>query len=337
VGTTPTSEFPYNANTSRGYATDIDVVYHAGLPFGGELTLSWSPGVSATEKKLVSDGFPSTTLTAYGTNRPGEGWFVNKYPLVEHAITVDPLPLGEHTINFRHTTGDGTFWDWIRLEKPCEQWETAWGDGTRFTDQGNWATHFTYTIQQQPACPSITGWSSNIDVLSTPPVDVQVGALESDQYVRVWEEYMGPLSADLAYDLDEDREARDHGPNPSPLVIPSGTYVCSYYVHLDNVGPSSTVQHAGYLTFDAPILGLIISGGNLGTFAGKDLLFASDTSIGYSGTTYPPSSGVNYWRGFDVNYGNNLDDAVFSNNRVDFTMWVVNAHDSMRIILPALP
>jgi hypothetical protein len=97
------------------------------------------------------------------------------------------------------------------------------------------------------------------------------------------------------------------------------------------------VQKTGYLEFDANVLGLIISGGNLGTFAGRDLMFAADASIGNSGTTYPGTSGVDYWRGFDVNYGSNLDDAVFSGPRVDFTMWVVNAHDSMRVILPAFP
>jgi len=86
----------------------------------------------------------------------------------------------------------------------------------------------------------------------------------------------------------------------------------------------------------ALLLGLIISGGNLGTFAGKDLMFAADSNIGYSETIYPTTSGVDYLRGFDVNYGSNLDDAVFNGAMVEFTLWVINAHDSMRIILPAL-
>lgn len=30
---------------------------------------------------------------------------------------------------------------------PCYQEETAWGEGGRFVDQGNWATYFNYTIQ----------------------------------------------------------------------------------------------------------------------------------------------------------------------------------------------
>jgi hypothetical protein len=338
VGSTQTSEFPYNSNYNRGYATDFDVQWDGELHFGGELTVSWSPGQSATEKKVVSDGFSPATFTAVGTPTPGG--FLDTYPVVQHSVTTTPLPMGTHTINFRHTQGDGTFWDWIRLEKPCEQWETGWGNGTSF-DGANWAMYFTYTVQQ-PVCPSISDMSANIDLLDSPPEDVRVGYFENDTYVRIWQEFVGPLPADLYFDLEEGRSARTDGPSAEPLNIAAGEYVCSYYVHLDNVGPSSTVQKTSYVEFETDVLGLIISGGNLGTFADRNLMFASDDSIGYSGTTYPDDSvlyppNVDYLRGFDVNYGSNLDDAVFNGNVVDFTMWVVNAHDSMRIILPALP
>jgi hypothetical protein len=212
--------------------------------------------------------------------------------------------------------------------------ETAWGDGADFPGK-NWGTHFTYDVQC-PVCPSIVGSSDNIEELDSPPVNVNVGAFENDDYVRVWQEFFDPLPAALEYDLEEGRTAKTDGPPSNSLVIEAGEYVCSYYVHLDNVGPSSTVQHTGFLEFETVPSGLIISGGDLGTFAGRDLMFAADTQIGYSDTLYPSKSEVNYWRGFDVNYGGNLDDAVFSGSRVDFTMWVVNAHDSMRVILPAV-
>ncbi|MFP3898529.1 MAG: hypothetical protein ACLFVD_04395 [Dehalococcoidia bacterium] len=149
VGATPTSEFPYNSNTVRDYATDFDVQWNGSLLFGGELTISWSPGRSATEEKQVSgDGIVSTTFTATGSSQSGQGWFMDTYPLVEHSVALDALPAGDHTINFQHTRGDGTFWDWVLLEKPCEQWETAWADGTRFVSRGNWATYFTYQVRQ---------------------------------------------------------------------------------------------------------------------------------------------------------------------------------------------
>lgn len=146
VGDTPDNEFPYNSNFAKPYATDFDVQWNGELLFGGLLTISWSPGASATEKKVVSgNGISLMTLTAAGSSQSGQGWFMDKYPLVEHAITVDPLADGDHTINLQHTQGDGTFWDWITLEKPCEQWETAWAAGAGFAGK-NWATYFTYAV-----------------------------------------------------------------------------------------------------------------------------------------------------------------------------------------------
>ena len=150
VGTNLDSEFPYNSNASTNYtyATDFDVQWNGSLPFGGLLTVSWSPGQSYDEIKEVRiDGVLVDTLNATGTPSPGQGWFMDKYPLVKHSVAVSPLLSGDHIINLLHTKGDGTFWDWIRLEKPCVQDETAWGFGDRFVDQGNWATFFTYVSE----------------------------------------------------------------------------------------------------------------------------------------------------------------------------------------------
>jgi len=116
VGTTPTAEFPYNSNKDKNYATDFDVQWTGSLPYGGKLIISWSPGQSASEKKVIGHGINSTTLTAVGTPTSGAGWFEDTYPLVEQTVDVGPLPYGTHTIRFQHTEGDGTFWDWIRLE-----------------------------------------------------------------------------------------------------------------------------------------------------------------------------------------------------------------------------
>lgn len=332
VGTTPIAEFPYNSNFNLGYATNFDVQWMGSLPFGGKLSVSWSPGQSATEKKVVSDGFGTETLTAIGT--PTAGGFLNKYPKVEHQIIVDPLSDGTHTINFQHTQGDGTFWDWIRLEKVCEQHETGWGNGEQF-DGSNWGMYFTYTVQAPPSCPSITGMSSNIEVLGSPPSNIRDDSLEDSTNFRVWKEFEGTLTANLAYDLEAGRSAKFDGPGVE-FSIPAGEAVCVYYVHFDQVGESYT-EAVGSLDFSADISGLIISGGNLGTFAGRNFMFAADDTIGYAGTTYPTMVGDDYLRGFDVNWSINEDDAEFNGSHVDFTMWVANAHDSMRVILPLVP
>jgi hypothetical protein len=198
VGTTPLDEFPYNSNKSRGYATNFDVQWSGGLPFGGMLTVSWSPGASAMEKKVVSDGFPPAIFAATGSNTPGAGWFVDKYPLVEHSVAVNPLTPGVHTINFEHTQGDGTFWDWIRLEKPCEQWETAWGKGANF-DGNNWGMYFIYTVQ--PVCPEIINTSGSVTLLSAPLADVTLDANTLDN-LQLFEEFVGSLEAPLPLDVD---------------------------------------------------------------------------------------------------------------------------------------
>jgi len=143
VGSSETSKFPYNSNANRGYAADFNVQWDGVLPWGGRLTISWSPGQSAAEVKNVNvsgDGLPTQNFTATGTPRPSEGWFQDTYPLVENTMDVGVLPYGTHTINFKHSTGDGTFWDWIRLEQPGLESETAWS-GTCAFEGKNWATY----------------------------------------------------------------------------------------------------------------------------------------------------------------------------------------------------
>jgi len=146
VGTTPDNEFPYNSNYSKNYATDFAVHWSGALYFGGEMTISWSPGASAHEQKKIStgDGFTEKVFSATGSPTSGAAWFLDKYKLVENSWAVDPLANGLHTIRFRHTRGDGTFWDWIRLTKPCEREESAWGAGEGFPGR-NWAMYFNYS------------------------------------------------------------------------------------------------------------------------------------------------------------------------------------------------
>lgn len=153
VGVNEDIEFPWNSNKARSYATDIDVKWEGNLNFGGQLTISWAPGASAFEEKIISgDGILSPVVhTAQGANVYNEGWF-NNWKLYEKSIPVGQLVEGNHTFNFEHTKGDGTAWDWIKLEEPCVNYETAWaatGIGeNRFTTKGNWATWFPYELKE---------------------------------------------------------------------------------------------------------------------------------------------------------------------------------------------
>jgi hypothetical protein len=151
VGTNLTNEFPFMANAAHSYpggltyGTDFNVTWNGALPFGGKLTFSWSPGASGNERKVISgNGITTTTFGPYtGYVASGAGWFMNTYRLVENTANIAPLAAGDHMIRFQHTTGDGTFWDWVKLERPCFTTETGWGDGEDFLGN-NWATYFNY-------------------------------------------------------------------------------------------------------------------------------------------------------------------------------------------------
>ncbi|MFC1550911.1 LamG domain-containing protein, partial [Candidatus Neomarinimicrobiota bacterium] len=136
VGTTPTNEFPYlSRGSGPSYATNFDVHWDGELPYGGVLTISWSPGGSGIEEKIVTvpGGSGISTGDIPGLFVYGAGWYLDKYPLVEHSFDVGSLSYDTHIFNFLQTKGDGTFWDWVRLEKPCVETvyehydESAWG------------------------------------------------------------------------------------------------------------------------------------------------------------------------------------------------------------------
>lgn len=168
VGVSENSEFPYNSNVVKNYATDFDVEWTGALGWGGRLTLSWSPGQSASEAKEITvsgDGLPSSTFTAVGTSESGAGWFQDKYPLVENSMDVGRLDQGTHSINFLQKTGDGTFWDWVKLEQPGLETETAWAEGCDFTGR-NWATYICGSIVEE-CCDPCTAPYNPVAVVSS--------------------------------------------------------------------------------------------------------------------------------------------------------------------------
>jgi len=147
VDATPTNEFPWLSLTS--YASDFKIQWSGELQFGGKLTVSWSPGQTGMETKIITsidDGVPFIFVES-GSYDPA-GWL--GYPLVQSNLELNPIGGGTHEIHFQQTTGNGAIWDWVLLEKPCEQEETAWAGeepGVEPFSGKNWATYFTYTVQ----------------------------------------------------------------------------------------------------------------------------------------------------------------------------------------------
>ncbi|MGD8501409.1 MAG: hypothetical protein PVJ86_12225 [Phycisphaerales bacterium] len=161
IATNLDNEFPWNSSTFAGYAADFNVDWDGGLPFGGRVVLSWSPGKSASETKIVTslDGGETATFHEAGGTSP-TGWL--GYKLVESMLSLDPIESGSHSLRFQHTTGDGTLWDWVLLEKPCLQEESGWAadDTTPLNFPGsNWATYvFAGTLEEVCAWDVTGDW-----------------------------------------------------------------------------------------------------------------------------------------------------------------------------------
>lgn len=109
-------EFPWNSNFNSNYGRTINVDFsYAGSDIPVILTFGWSPGRSANEQKEVylDDVLIYTTPVRTGVSTPG--WWEN----MERCVETDTFTLieGNHTLRFEHLFGDGTIWDFIKLEK----------------------------------------------------------------------------------------------------------------------------------------------------------------------------------------------------------------------------
>lgn len=206
--------------------------------------------------------------------------------------------------------------------------ETAWGCGTGncFDFPGkNWAKYFTYTVQ--PVCPAIESHSEYVTV--TPPLTNVTKEANALDKIQIFEEFVGSLGYDLLLD--------DY--NGSSGSISAGTMFCSYYVHFDQVGDTTLQLSNQTVIFEsaAEIIGLIISGGNLGDYAGVNLMFDADDLLeSETGIIYPSKTvTLDYLRGLEIS--SNPDDVTFTTTEVTITLFAKEAYDSFRIILKALP
>lgn len=114
VGTNTDDQFPWNSNKAQDYATDFDVQFQMPHTASTRLTISWSPGRSGNERKevLLDGSSIGTTPTRLGTSVAG--WWEQMQRFEDSFET--PITAGPHTFTFRHPIGDGTLWDWVKLE-----------------------------------------------------------------------------------------------------------------------------------------------------------------------------------------------------------------------------
>ena len=113
-------------STTGGWMlTETHLAVSADEPGGGE----WTHRANRWQNR---PGNPSPGHFPYqGSHDPSVDEFTYTIPLADIGVEPDDLlHIGAHAV----------------LEKEEER-ETAWGEGDRFVDQGNWAMHFTYTVQ----------------------------------------------------------------------------------------------------------------------------------------------------------------------------------------------
>ena len=119
--------------------------------------------------------------------------------------------------------------------------------------------------------------SGDIELIA-PPTSVAAGATESDTLMRL---FLEQESFALPSSLDAEVTAPatvSGGAGITPGAVAAGTVVSSYFLHFDTSLPNVAITLAASITFDAPILGLMLFGSSLD---------ASDLILGAPGTTYP--------------------------------------------------
>jgi uncharacterized repeat protein (TIGR01451 family) len=122
---------------------------------------------------------------------------------------------------------------------------------------------------------SLTDATTTVERISPPP-SVKLNRLTSNECVRLFDERQDvTLTRSLKVDISAPGTV-ERKKDLTPFSIPAGTVVDSHFLHADNVGKAK-VRLQGSVTFDADIIGVIITDNNLD---------ASDR-LGAVGTRYP--------------------------------------------------
>lgn len=174
------------------------------------------------------------------------------------------------------------------------------------------AVGITSSVFAVPAVTGAVSWEGQLS--SGDSLDLHAQESNDDRFLYF--ESTTTLSSGLALDVV--------APGlPSGLVLPAGVKVQSYLLHFDPVGaiPGTTIS-GGSITFDGPIIGLLINDASLN---------ATDSVLGVAGATYFTGVG----RGMDVG----VDQFIISADALtlDLGTWTAGpAVDELRVIT-ALP
>ncbi|MCZ7632981.1 MAG: PEP-CTERM sorting domain-containing protein [Phycisphaerales bacterium] len=156
-------------------------------------------------------------------------------------------------------------------------------------------------------------------VLAEPPANIALNQWESDTEIRGFFERQTTLLADLELD-HVNTGLVDHESLLMPGFVSAGTAVQSYLFHADSVAGFDALL-SGYVVFDQPILGVLITTASMN---------GTDGILGHPGIT---QYGTHPGRRLELPPGS-LDTFEISGDRMrlDFTLKFAAANDNIRII-----
>lgn len=131
-------------------------------------------------------------------------------------------------------------------------------------------------LEDDAKLPHTTG---DVRYLRRPPESVKAGTFEHDSIIVFEEqaEFTLPEPVQVVLGASNQQEGTDPSV-PEVATLPAGTQVRSFYVHFDRVGRGqSDVESKGSITFDRPVLGLVIPFKSLAQ---------TDAWLAHSGTGY---------------------------------------------------
>lgn len=191
--------------------------------------------------------------------------------------------------------------------------------------------------------PGITFLGGSMTYLDTPPESVRLGDLTSDFNTWVFaEQQQVTLSRDVRAEITQpgtwfDDADEDASPGDLPYgTIPAGSVVDSYFFHFDNesydfnlrgyLGCEGQIGVEGTISFDRPIIGVIITPRNMNRSGRQVALENTDYDDAPASPTFP---------GLNVANGCGSDRLILSDDRM--TLIARNFtdihHDNFRVLL----
>jgi hypothetical protein len=184
---------------------------------------------------------------------------------------------------------------------------------------------------------TLVSTTGQVIILGTPPASVASGGLQSNTDAYFFQESQLILSSPLDVDITEPGTYTTVA-ELTPGTIAAGADIDSYMLESQPSSvppaPNNYQTYVGSLTFNSPILGIIVETASLN---------ATDALLGAPGTVYPPPSDL--YSGLDLNTpgcsgstcGNDALTLSVNGDTLNFDYVTNYSEDEIRIITAATP